>query len=266
MLRLELQGRKFNKREHNRRLQPLVRDRTPGAIERKHMNISAVLIEVGFPYIAGYQPLRNYQDLLREVIVDRLTADRTLNDVVAGQVVSAPRTIPEVKDIASIVTEVPQHTLLPSREHRTPRLVPSDGLALPVNYLEREARNRALGLAGEKFVVRFEQFRLERDGLLRLASRVEHVSATRGDGLGFDVRSFEADGGDRLIEVKTTAYGSNTPFFVSANERRFSEEHRAEFALYRVYRFREAPKLFMLPGALDSHCKLEPSEFRAYLR
>ncbi|WP_242541974.1 protein NO VEIN domain-containing protein [Leptolyngbya sp. Cla-17] len=30
--------------------------------------------------------------------------------------------------------------------------------------------------------------------------------------------TFEADGRDRFIEVKTTAYGKQVPFFVSQNE------------------------------------------------
>jgi hypothetical protein len=40
-----------------------------------------------------------------------------------------------------------------------------------------------------------------------LAQRLEPVSATRGDGHGNDILSFETSGADRLIEVKTTAYG-----------------------------------------------------------
>ena len=42
----------------------------------------------------------------------------------------------------------------------------------------------------------------------RLAARVDRVSETRGDGLGYDVLSFETSGRERLIEVKTTNYGA----------------------------------------------------------
>lgn len=59
-------------------------------------------------------------------------------------------------------------------ETRTPRIV---------NYLEMESRNRSLGQAGEEFVVRFETARLIAEGAERLAAMVEHVAATRGDGL-----------------------------------------------------------------------------------
>ena len=44
------------------------------------------------------------------------------------------------------------------------------------------------------------------------SSRVERVLLTKGDGLGFDILSFDENGKDRLVEVKTTVYGLNTPF------------------------------------------------------
>ena len=48
---------------------PALDRRTKGSIERKHQNISAVLHEVGCPFIGGYKPLGNYQALLKEVVV-----------------------------------------------------------------------------------------------------------------------------------------------------------------------------------------------------
>jgi hypothetical protein len=55
-------------------------------------------------------------------------------------------------------------------------------------------------------------------GKENLASRIEHTSQLSGDGEGYDVLSFEVSGRERLIEVKTTKYGADTPFFVSKNE------------------------------------------------
>lgn len=65
--------------------------------------------------------------------------------------------------------------------------------------------------AGAEFVVRYEIARLSRENQERLAGKVERVSNTRGDGLGYDVLSFDGDGKERLIEVKTTRYGASTP-------------------------------------------------------
>ena len=131
------------------------------------------------------------------------------------------------------------------------------------NYLEIEARNRSLGLKGEELVLQFEHERLWRAGLKSLANRIEHVSAIRGDHLGYDIHSFEENGRDRLIEVKTTRFGALTPFFVSRNEVSVSVVRQDEYQLYRLYCFAEHPKLFVLGGSLSSTCELEPASFTA---
>src|SRR5260370_23791938 len=86
MLSEELGGEPYNKAEHNRQLQNLLSGRTRGSVERKHQNISAVLIELGYPYIDGYKPLGNYQELLGRVVQERLSAATGLQDVVSSTV------------------------------------------------------------------------------------------------------------------------------------------------------------------------------------
>src|SRR5436190_23140989 len=82
MLAKELRGEPFKKAEHNRALQQKLNNRTRGSIERKHQNISAILIELGYPYIDGYKPLGNYQELLRLVVEDRVSGAADLNETV----------------------------------------------------------------------------------------------------------------------------------------------------------------------------------------
>src|ERR1035437_6341157 len=72
MLTMELTGQQYNRTDHRRKLIRVVKNRSEGAVERKHQNISAVLIELGCPYISGYKPLGNYEDLLYKVVVARL--------------------------------------------------------------------------------------------------------------------------------------------------------------------------------------------------
>ena len=131
------------------------------------------------------------------------------------------------------------------------------------DYLAREAHNQLLGLAGEEFVVQFEHWRLNGLGQSTLADRVEHVAQSKGDGLGFDVLSFEADGRERFIEVKTTTFGKDTPFFVSRNELDFSRAAAQQFHLYRLFEFRRQPRMFDLAGEISHHCTLDPVTYRA---
>jgi hypothetical protein len=259
MLTFELAGQSYNKTEHRKSLQAKLHGRSDAAIEFKHGNISAAMIDLGFPYIRGYQPRSNYQMLLGEVAEQQVNGATSL-DQAALAAVQLPASTPVQTDFRKVKTAAPSKN--------DQRSVNEPGKALTFkavkrDYLEREARNRSLGLAGEEFIVLFEHWRLNELGQPRLADRVEHVSKSKGDGLGYDVLSFESDGKERLIEVKTTTFGRETPFFVSRGELALSRGVKDQFHLYRLFEFRKAPRLFDLPGALDQHCVLDPVSYRA---
>jgi hypothetical protein len=89
------------------------------------------------------------------------------------------------------------------------------------------------------------------------------MAATQGDGLGFDVLSFEDSGRERLIEVKTTTFGQFTPFYVSRNELARSEADAEIYRLYRLFDFRDRPRLFDIPGSISASCDLEATSYLA---
>ena len=259
MLTLELTGQSYSKSDHRRHLQAKLNNRSDGSIEFKHCNISAVLIQLGFPYIRGYQPRSNYQAVLADVVTDQLKQRSSL-DQAALAAVQQPAITPFGSDFTHTITQAPSKQLKvadaqPEWQGNKP--------AIKRDYLEREALNQSLGLAGEEFVVQFEHWRLNALGQSTLADRVEHVAQSKGDGLGFDVLSFEPDGRERFIEVKTTAFGKDTPFFVSKNELTFSRVATQQFHLYRLFEFRKQPRLFDLVGEISDHCLLDPVSFRA---
>lgn len=256
MLTLELSGQRFNKTAHRRNLQTKLRNRSDGSIEFKHCNISAVMIELGFPYVSGYQPRSNYQQLLIEVTSAQIN-NRPLLDEAALAAVQQPATTPDGTNFSAVKSDAPV------REQSARTALGPSFTAVKRDYLAREALNRSLGLAGEEFVVHYEHWRLIQLGKPLLADRVNHVSKSKGDGLGYDVLSFETDGKERLIEVKTTTFGRDTPFFVSRGEVALSQSVSDQFHLYRLFQFRNTPKLFDLPGPLDRHCFLDPVNYKA---
>lgn len=257
MLTMELAGQSFNKAQHRQRLQGKLSGRSNASIEFKHCNISAVMLHLGFPYIRGYQPRSNYQALLVKVAQEQVSSKETL-DHAALAAVQQPAIAPIQTDFSNVKADAPK------RQHQAKEAMnPLLFRAVKRDYLEREAQNRSLGLAGEAFVVQFEHWRLAQMGKTRLADRVEHVSVSRGDGLGYDVLSFESDGKERLIEVKTTTFGRDTPFFVSRGELALSQGARDQFHLYRLFEFRKSPRFFALPGALEQHCRLDPVTYQA---
>lgn len=258
MLASELAGVPYNKTEHRRSLLSRLNGRSEQAIEFKHANISAVLLDAGFPPIPGYKPRFNYQALLAEVVGERMAKAAQLQDVAAVDA-DRPLVVPEVDDILAVLTGAPKPKPKPRAISEPSRPV----IRLTTNYIEREARNRSLGLAGELFVVNYERARLISLGKESLASRIEHTSKVRGDGEGYDILSFEASGEERLIEVKSTKYGAETPFFVTRNEVSVSEKHETAYHVYRLYTFQKNPKLYTLSGAISRCCQLFPVSFLA---
>ena len=119
-------------------------------------------------------------------------------------------------------------------------------------------RRRDLGRSGEELVVGLERSSLARAGRDDLARRVRWASAEIGDGLGFDIESFRADGSERRIEVKTTNFGIRTPFYITRNEVAVSVDRPEVYSLYRVFDFRIEPRIYMLDGSVEKSAKLDP--------
>ncbi len=267
MLASELRGEPFNKAAHNEALRARLDGRTRGAVERKHQNISAVLIELGFPYINGYKPLVNIQGMLRDIVrehfssledlvksdVEALQNQVNVNDVLGIRVAPPVTTSASVGGATAFVGEATTDYGVPRRPSPT------------INYLHMEALNRSLGDAGEALVMNFERARLLGEGKDHLARNVEQVSKTVGDHAGFDIHSYEVNGRDRFIEVKTTRYGKLTPFYISEGEVRFSDANAQAYHLYRLFEFRQSPKLFQLPGDVRRQVQLQAVNYRAHL-
>ena len=109
-----------------------------------------------------------------------------------------------------------------------------------VDYARAQRNRTAIGKAGEKAAFEYEKRRLCSLGYEELAQRVEWVAETQGDGLGYDIRSFDVVADqvvDRHIEVKTTTGAINKPFDITLNELEFSSENPGSFVLFRIFEF-----------------------------
>ena len=134
-----------------------------------------------------------------------------------------------------------------------------------INWAERDNRNREVGLAGEKLVFNLEVKRLQELGLDDCAQKVKHI-ALDDDYAGYDILSFDENGEEVYIEVKTTRGSIHTPFFISKNEVAVSEEKGEHYWVYRLYSFLEGAEVlfYTLKGPVGLHCTLEPEVYKAY--
>ena len=89
MLEAGISGRAYVKSSHSRALMGRI-GRTHKSVEFKHQNISAVLDELGLPWIPGYIPKRNYQNALFDAIHRYLTRNTSVLDRI-----SSPPPVPE---------------------------------------------------------------------------------------------------------------------------------------------------------------------------
>jgi hypothetical protein len=252
MLASQFGGLPYNKAQHNEALQRLI-PRSRKSIEFKHCNISAVLERLGMPIIPGYKPLPHFQNALLDG-VERYLALRGQPIFEMGNVAE-----PRVAE-AQTLWLGPPPTPSPKATDET------EGLRRLVRKFDpaaRDARNRKLGRLGEELVFQHERRRLIRGEREDLARKLEWTSDVHGDGAGYDIHSFELDGKDRLIEVKTTNGSARTPFFLSENERLFSTERPDAFRLLRLYSFIEKPSAFELRPPLEDHLTLSPVNYRA---
>ncbi len=254
MLEQELVHQPYTKTEHNRRVQQATA-RSRGSVEFKFSNISAALRDMHVPYIDGYKPRANYQSSLALVVEQFLQERPHILELMRSEVAypAGPRS-----DVEWRIVEPPEDSVFPRRRH---------ALTLHTDFVALEASNRTLGAYGELLMLRREQQALRAVGRFDLAERVEHVSQSRGDGLGYDIASFTSSGVPRLIEVKTTRRAEHWPMFVSRNEVTVSRDNAEHFVLARIFHFaRPRVGLYELPGAIEDSCILEPETYRALPR
>ncbi|MBU0944063.1 MAG: DUF3883 domain-containing protein [Proteobacteria bacterium] len=258
MMELELKGKSYNKTHFRKVLLPKLNNRTDGAIEFKHQNISAILIELGYPYIAGYKPAFNYQQQLKEVVLMRLAAGR--QDFEKNIDAFVEEELPPVGNVVweDVLDSAPKKSLLPTEPETrafTPRYY---------NFAEREVGNRRLGEQGEEFVFNYEKNRLSHANRDDLAKEITWTSREKGDGAGYDIHSFNPENEEDLfIEVKTSTGGKYQPFYISENEVAFSKINSPQYSLYRVFNYKKSPKLFILPGDIRLNVHLTAYNYKA---
>lgn len=261
MLLMELNRQSFVKSKHREQLRQYLHNRSNGSVEYKYQNISAILIELGLPYIRGYKPAFNYQKLLFETVRSQV-AGRIKQVTQSTEVVASDAPEKHIDtDWHSVMDEAPiidqEYKKTTIREYQ-PRIY---------DYAGREERNRNLGQRGEEFVLEFERNRLTSLGRKDLAKKIEWTSKERGDGAGYDISSFQnQEGSDLYIEVKTTNQGKYLPFYISNNEVAFSEENPENYSLYRVYDFRTKPRIFTLNGSVRENAILRTKQYQASFR
>ncbi|AYE33647.1 DUF3883 domain-containing protein [Clostridium septicum] len=141
-----------------------------------------------------------------------------------------------------------------------------------INYDKKSRRNKKKGDIGEEAVVLLEKNKLMELGRVDLSEQVEWVSKEKGDGLGYDIISWNVKDGEWnkiYIEVKTTEDNINTPFDISDTEVRVSEMLAENYYIYRVLGIGSVIstiKYYTIKGSVKDNFNLIPILYKAYLK
>jgi len=260
MLCRELKGESYSKMDHRNRLVEKLTPRNAGSVQKKYQTISAALLALNLPYIRGYKPLDNYQTLLIEQIDVHLEKHPEIVGVLTAY---AERSLlaPVQRDLFFRATVVDPPEPHPPESGNKERLLRK--IMKKYTFVTAEANNSDLEEAGKGFVLDLERARLREEGSLRMADRIEQISAKRASVAPYDILSYECNEKPLFIKVKTTSCGMRFPFSLSAAELAFSAANPDSYRLYRLFDFPEAPRLFILKGRLYDWIRLIPESFLA---
>ncbi len=179
------------------------------------------------------------------------------------------------QDVIYAVRHFAKLAKVDDNEHVSKRLIRVEKKVLPktdkvilkgsfTNFIENEKENRRIGELGELLVYEHEQEKLKSLGIKK---KPEHKSKSEGDGLGYDILSYDEKGNEMFIEVKTTKKNYNTPIFITRNELLRSSQDKDKFYLYRLYEFDDTnnkAKYYKRQGEMTDLCD-NPILYRAIL-
>lgn len=114
----------------------------------------------------------------------------------------------------------------------------------------------------------FERDRLVRVGRPDLAAKVERVSLNDSSA-GYDIKSFDEDGVEILIEVKTTKSDVYSPFYISQNEIKVASINHDNYYLYRVHSLdlkNNSCDIYIKNGSVEDIFDLEPVSYKAKVK
>lgn len=168
-------------------------------------------------FVTTHVSLREYREYLSKRTIDHNFQTSKNND--------------EIDSIRSLVKSVSE------QKPKKKEIVPPERLYRIARKIDWEGRNKKNGLTGregEEIALVIEQEYLESIGRKDLSDRAYNVALKHGDGLGYDLLSFFADGKEKYIEVKSTTNSLNSPYYLSRNELDFLKEHHEDYFLYRI--------------------------------
>lgn len=132
------------------------------------------------------------------------------------------------------------------------------------DFQKKNKEDKELGDLGEELVLEYEKNKLIEKGMSDFADKIRIVK----DGEGYDIYSFDENGQEIFVEVKTTKGGEKTPFYLSLNEQLFYEQNQDKYLIYRLYNYSPEKNYadFFLIDNPKEQLLYQPTQFKVYLK
>ena len=126
---------------------------------------------------------------------------------------------------------------------------------------------KKVGDAGEQYVYAYEKNRLCKSGREGLANRIVKQYEDLSFSPGYDIQSFDKEGNEKYIEVKSSKNKKKDYFEISANERTAAKEKGDAYFIYQVTNALTNPKISNViqnPMSFEPQSKIpvEPMVYR----
>ena len=132
------------------------------------------------------------------------------------------------------------------------------------DYVQAYKNQTKVGHAGEMLVFNYEKEKLLKFGRRDLADKVKLVSADAS--LGYDILSFDKDGDEIHIEVKSKSSKlTYFDFYISNNEYNKFKDDDKHFVYYISNLKSSSPDLFVLNNKMITEFHLQPVLYKVLL-
>lgn len=132
------------------------------------------------------------------------------------------------------------------------------------DWSKKQTTSNSLGRQGEELVIVNEKQKLKDWGL---EDKIELVQKQL-DGKGYDILSFDKEGREIHIEVKTTSNNKDEPFYMSANEVAYFKENPKNYFIYRLFNYHfptRSAKFYMLTAKQLEKSTFNPINYEVVL-
>ena len=227
-----------------------------GKLDRYFCHVSALLAELGLPFMTESQPWAGashaLQDALHNYLAENIEKLSNFRRVALHCKEAPPTEIPDSR-VCWVAPPEPSSYRYSGIPEKLQNL--SDVL----DFLTAETVDQVLHERAVEFVLAYEKARLREGGQSELGNKIERLDSASRE-TGCDILSFDTDGEARCILVKPTHFGKHFPFILFNDEIEDLRRGEAEHYIYRPFNLAYEYKLFVLKEGLSD---MEQSGFDA---